>query len=38
VRTHEVVIIDGVVNVVLNDAQPNLPPGVSSRTSGEAVQ
>ena len=26
VRTHEVVIVDGVINVVLDDAPPNLPP------------
>ncbi len=38
VRTHEVVIVDGVINVVLDDAVPNLPPGVSTRAAGEAAQ
>ena len=36
IRTHEVVIVDGVVNVVLDDAPPNLPPGVTTR-AGEAA-
>ena len=31
VRTHEVVITDDVINVVLNTAPPNLPPGVTAR-------
>ena len=35
IRTHEVVIVDGVVNVVLDDAPPNLPPGVTFGTAGE---
>ena len=38
VRTHEVVIVDGVINVVLDDAPPNLPPGVATRAAGEAAQ
>ena len=38
VRTHEVVIVDGVINVVLDDALPNLPPGVTTRAAGEAAQ
>ena len=38
VRTHEVVIVDGVINVVLDDAPPNLPPGVATRAPGEAAQ
>src|ERR1700757_3065476 len=38
VRTHEVVIVDGVINVVLDDAPPNLPPGVTTRAAGEAAQ
>jgi 3-phenylpropionate/trans-cinnamate dioxygenase ferredoxin subunit len=42
VRTHEVVIVDGVINVVLDDGPPNLPPGVSTRAAeiaaGEADQ
>ena len=37
VRTHEVVIVDGVINVVLDDAPPNLPPGVTTRASGETA-
>jgi 3-phenylpropionate/trans-cinnamate dioxygenase ferredoxin component len=37
VRTHEVVIVDGVINVVLDDAPPNLPPGVATRAAGEAA-
>ena len=36
VRTHEVVITDGVVNVVLNSAPPNLPPGVTTGAAAEA--
>jgi 3-phenylpropionate/trans-cinnamate dioxygenase ferredoxin subunit len=36
VRTHEVVIVDGVINVDLDDAPPNLPPGVTTR-AGEAA-
>jgi 3-phenylpropionate/trans-cinnamate dioxygenase ferredoxin component len=31
VRTHEVVITDDVINVVLNTAPPNLPPGVTAK-------
>jgi 3-phenylpropionate/trans-cinnamate dioxygenase ferredoxin component len=38
VRTHEVVIVDGVINVVLDDTPPNLPPGVTTRAAGEAAQ
>jgi len=38
VRTHEVVIVDDVINVVLDDAPPNLPPGVTTRAAGEAAQ
>ena len=38
VHTHEVVIVDGVINVVLDDAPPNLPPGVTTRAGGEAAQ
>src|SRR6476646_430600 len=34
VRTHEVVIVDD----VLDDAPPNLPPGVTTRAAGEAAQ
>src|ERR1700736_5040776 len=37
VRPHEVVIVDGVINVVLDDAPPNLPPGVTTRAAGEAA-
>src|SRR6266508_921256 len=33
VRTHEVVIVDGLINVVLDDAPPNLPPGVTTRAA-----
>ena len=36
VRTHEVVISDGVISVVLNSAPPNLPPGVSIGAAGKA--
>jgi len=36
VRTHAVVIVDGVINVVLDDAPPNLPPGVTTKV-GRAV-
>jgi 3-phenylpropionate/trans-cinnamate dioxygenase ferredoxin subunit len=38
VRTHEVVIVDGVINVVLDDAPPHLPPGVTSGAAGEVEQ
>lgn len=38
VRTHEVVVVNGVVNVVLDDAPPNLPPGLTTRAAGEAAQ
>src|SRR3954463_10027462 len=38
VRTHEVVIVDDVINVVLDDAPPNLPPGVTTRAAGEVAQ
>ena len=33
VRTHEVVIVDGMINVVLDDAPPNLPPGVTTKAA-----
>jgi 3-phenylpropionate/trans-cinnamate dioxygenase ferredoxin component len=33
-----VVIVDDVINVVLDDSPPNLPPGVTTRTAGEAAQ
>ena len=42
VRTHEVVIVDGVINVVLDlhhtAALPNLPAGVTTRAAGEVAQ
>ena len=38
VLTDEVVIVDGVINVVLDDAPPNLPPGVTTRVAGEAAR
>ena len=34
----EVVIVDGVINVVLDDAPPHLPPGVTSGAAGEVEQ
>lgn len=36
VRTHEVVITDDVINVVLNTAPPNLPPGVTAGAAAKA--
>jgi 3-phenylpropionate/trans-cinnamate dioxygenase ferredoxin subunit len=30
-------MVDGVINVVLDDAPPNLPPGVTIRAAGEAA-
>jgi len=38
VRTHEVVIVDGMINVILDDAPPNLPPGVSTKAVTEGGQ
>jgi 3-phenylpropionate/trans-cinnamate dioxygenase ferredoxin component len=38
VRTHEVVVTNDVINVVLNTAQPNLPPGVTTGAAGKADQ
>jgi 3-phenylpropionate/trans-cinnamate dioxygenase ferredoxin component len=35
VRTHEVVVIDGVINVVPDDGPPNLAPGVTTHATGE---
>ncbi|MCZ9351202.1 bifunctional 3-phenylpropionate/cinnamic acid dioxygenase ferredoxin subunit [Streptomyces mutabilis] len=38
VRTHEVVVQDGVIHVVLSDAPQNLPPScVAARMAGGAV-
>ena len=34
VRTHEVVVEDGVIHVVPSDAPPNLPPGVPAPSRG----
>ena len=30
VRTHRVSVIDGVINITLSSAEPNLPPGVTA--------
>ncbi|RDH79303.1 bifunctional 3-phenylpropionate/cinnamic acid dioxygenase ferredoxin subunit [Mycolicibacterium moriokaense] len=38
VRTHQVTIVDGVINVRLDDAPPNLPPGVSTRAADTAAR
>jgi 3-phenylpropionate/trans-cinnamate dioxygenase ferredoxin component len=35
VRTHQVVVDDGMIHLRLSDAAPNLPPGASGRSVGE---
>jgi 3-phenylpropionate/trans-cinnamate dioxygenase ferredoxin subunit len=37
VRTHQVVVEDGMIRLRLSDAAPNLPPGAAGRTVGESA-